>query len=141
MSEPRKARTPLLERTVPFLRLPADLVAAAAVFGLLSTVGGMPASYDDDISREYRGEEEPDEFMAVASIANPVARARAAIAARNHHQAAADEMSAIRAQAVASMVGDGMTWREVGEALDLSAARIGQILHDYQDHIAKRAGG
>jgi len=41
VSEPRKARTPLLERTVPFLRLPADLVAAAAVFGLLSTVGAL----------------------------------------------------------------------------------------------------
>lgn len=37
MSEPRKPRVPLLDRTVPFFRLDADLFAAALVFSVMVT--------------------------------------------------------------------------------------------------------
>lgn len=39
MTESRKARVPLLDRTVPFVRLPADLTIAAALFAVLNFEG------------------------------------------------------------------------------------------------------
>lgn len=41
MIKPRGPRAPLLERTVPFVRLPVDLAAAAAAYIVLATAGAL----------------------------------------------------------------------------------------------------
>lgn len=83
------------------------------------------------------------ERTLLSEITDPAARAREVGKLLAAHAQALEDLAVVRKEAVSEMHLAGMTYRQIADAIDISPARVGQIIGNGWSHtlVARRPEG